>query len=292
MKTILVPTDFSPPAENAARYAMHLAIAIGANIKLCHAYKIPSETGYNNQGSWLLYNEITMEGECTKKLALLAGKLIREEWGAGAARVSGLDVSYTAAEGSAFTVLMELAKEDHVLFTVMGMNGFGAIESFLIGSTSRQMIGVTESPLFLVPCGSVFKGIKKIAFATDLNKKDIAVIHALVGFASKFNADLLITHVSSSGISSAREEERVESFLNEVTCKINYDKIYYRPMRHPTVGQGLDWLAEFGFVDLQVMIHRRHSLLERLVKGSFTKAQAAKTKVPLLVMPEGVHPVF
>jgi hypothetical protein len=153
------------------------------------------------------------------------------------------------------------------------------------------MIAKTQYPLFLVPEQCSFHPIKKIAFATDLQQKDIEVIHSIVGFARHFNAELLITHVSGNNLGNSLSA-RAESFLNDVTCKINYDKIYYRGVPQATVGRGLDWVTEFGMVDLMVMIHRKHSLLERLLKGSFTKAQAAKSKLPLLVMPEGVHPVF
>ncbi|RMG59745.1 MAG: universal stress protein, partial [Bacteroidetes bacterium] len=38
MKTILFPTDFSPVAENALRFAYELADRLGAGIVLFHAY--------------------------------------------------------------------------------------------------------------------------------------------------------------------------------------------------------------------------------------------------------------
>ncbi|HVX01406.1 MAG TPA: universal stress protein [Candidatus Babeliaceae bacterium] len=44
MKSILVPTDFSPSAKNAARYAVHLATMLQENVMLCHALTIPAAT--------------------------------------------------------------------------------------------------------------------------------------------------------------------------------------------------------------------------------------------------------
>ena len=41
MKTIIVPTDFSPAALNATNYAADMALAIKANILLFHAYQLP-----------------------------------------------------------------------------------------------------------------------------------------------------------------------------------------------------------------------------------------------------------
>jgi len=43
MKTILVLTDFSQPAYNAAAYALQLAKYRKADIELAHAFKVPAE---------------------------------------------------------------------------------------------------------------------------------------------------------------------------------------------------------------------------------------------------------
>src|SRR5690349_21671906 len=41
MKTLLVPTDFSPAATNATNYAADMALAMGADLYLLHVYQVP-----------------------------------------------------------------------------------------------------------------------------------------------------------------------------------------------------------------------------------------------------------
>lgn len=41
MKTIIVPTDFSPTATNAMHYAIQMAKQIKANLLLVHVYQVP-----------------------------------------------------------------------------------------------------------------------------------------------------------------------------------------------------------------------------------------------------------
>jgi len=41
MKTLIVPTDFSPAAINAANYALDMALEINAEVLLLHVYQIP-----------------------------------------------------------------------------------------------------------------------------------------------------------------------------------------------------------------------------------------------------------
>src|SRR5688572_24715542 len=41
MKTIIIPTDFSPAATNAMNYALDMAIATGSRVLLFHVYSVP-----------------------------------------------------------------------------------------------------------------------------------------------------------------------------------------------------------------------------------------------------------
>src|ERR1035437_1073463 len=79
MKTILVPTDFSSPAENAARYALYLAKRIKASIKLCNVFKVPAEAPMAAQVAWPLVDHVSMKMETIEELKHLANKLERED---------------------------------------------------------------------------------------------------------------------------------------------------------------------------------------------------------------------
>jgi len=41
MKLIVVPTDFSPLADNALKYGIDLATAMGSSLMIVHVYQIP-----------------------------------------------------------------------------------------------------------------------------------------------------------------------------------------------------------------------------------------------------------
>ena len=41
MKTIIVPTDFSPIATNAMNFAADMAVNINASLMLLHVYQVP-----------------------------------------------------------------------------------------------------------------------------------------------------------------------------------------------------------------------------------------------------------
>ncbi|HEX4875400.1 MAG TPA: universal stress protein, partial [Chitinophagaceae bacterium] len=41
MKTIIIPTDFSPVATNAMHFGIDMAKSIGASVILLHVYQVP-----------------------------------------------------------------------------------------------------------------------------------------------------------------------------------------------------------------------------------------------------------
>jgi nucleotide-binding universal stress UspA family protein len=291
MKTILVPVDFSKPAENAARYALHLAKTIQANITLCHALYIPLEVPTESIGSWSGYDPATLREESMQALEDLAAKLRNKEAEYALPGAFKPEISCITEAGGAVDVVTRLGKKLKPSLIVMGMTGAGTLAKLFYGSISRSMIENTQQPLVLVPDGFLFSNIKKIAFAASLIDEDCEVIHALASFARFFHADLLAAHVSSSAESGQAHQLKVKSFLNDITCKIDYDRIYYRQVDKETVDQGLDWLSEHGMIDLLVMVHRQKGLFESIFL-SHTHARAKDLRLPLMVLPEGVHPVF
>src|SRR6185437_4004354 len=286
MKTILVPTDFSPAAENAALYALNLAKAINTGIKLFNAFKVPMETPLAAQVMWPLEDYDSLKDEVTDDLKRLAKKLSREAFSRGGSQPYRLPIEYSSEAGSVSEMVCEQAVAQRLGLVVMGMSGAGALSRLFLGSNSKELIDKATFPVLLVPPHAVFKGINKIAFASDLSDDEIEVIHSLAGFAYKFNAEMLIAHVTDEKYEMAHQH-KVDSFLSDITGKINYPKIYYRHIKSLDVDHGLDWLTEHGQVDILAMVHKKHNWVEQIFEGSHTQKLAKHVEVPLLVFPAG-----
>jgi nucleotide-binding universal stress UspA family protein len=283
MKKILVPTDFSKPAENAAVYALNLAKSISANILLCNAIKIPANAPLAAQVAWPLVDYNTLKEEVTKELEELSHKI--KEGDVAADLPVYPVIHYKSQAGSVSNVVKNIFEQEKACLVVMGLSGEGAINRFFLGSNSRDLIDKATYPVLLVPAKAAFNGIRKIAFATDLSEADIQVIHCVAGFAAQFNAEILIAHVSENKPEDIEHQRKITAFLSEITCKINYPKIYYRHINQNDVDEGLDWLAEHGLIDILVMVHRHNDLIGDLFHRSHTQKVARHINVPLLVYP-------
>lgn len=286
MKMILIPTDFSLAAKNAARYAMHLAKEMHANIKLCNAVMVPVEVPLAAYVTVPLVTFEAMEEAAQGELKRTANKMAELDQIETASDTYHPVIDYEVGIGSVSYVVTNLVHNYKVNLVVMGMTGASGVMHFLFGSNSRAMVEATNFPVLFVPFDASYRKLNKIAFATDLSKADITVIHVLAGFARVFNAEILLVHISDDAPDGDSEfRKKIDEFLTEVTNKVNYHKIYYQHVLNERVGDGLDWLAEYGQIQILAMVHRKQNILYRLFKGSYTQRVRKQIEIPLMVFP-------
>lgn len=286
MKTILLPTDFSLASKNAARYAMHLAKEMRANLKLCNAVMVPIEVPLAAHVSVPLVAIETMEQDADQKLKRAAEKMREIEHLETADDEYHPLITYGAGIGPVADVVTSFTTDHDISLVVMGMRGNGGLSRFLLGSSSRAMVEAATFPVLFVPFNVEFRKLTKIGFATDLSREDIAVIHVLAGFARIFNAEILLVHISNQAPGSqTSSKKRIETFLNEITNNVNYHKIYYQHVLDETIDDGLEWLSKYENIQMLAMVHRKQSVLYRLFKGSRTQRVRRKIDIPLLVFP-------
>ena len=285
MKTIIVPTDLSAAANNAARYALHIAKETNSHILLCNAMMIPMEAPGAGQVAWPLETFETLKTAMDHELHSLATKLEQREDDSNIPGSYHPPIATCSEVGSVTDVVRNLAGDRNAGMIIMGMSGAGRLSRFFLGSASRDMINTACCPVLLIPSEFIFKGIKKIAFATDLSVGDIEIIHALAGIACCFNAEILITHITDKKHDATETKKLVDAFLVHVSNRVNYPKIFYRHVRSMDVDAGLNWLTEHSMIDMLAMVHRPHDVLDRIFKGSHTQKLARHVTIPLIVLP-------
>ena len=161
MKKILVPTDFSAPAENAAHYAIALAKRAKAAVILCNAFKVPAEAPMAAQVAWPLLDYTDMQQYATSELDRQVEKLTDRSC-ENNADIYCPELSYQSAMGTVCEVVDFMVKEKQIDLVVMGMAGAGGLVQFILGSNSRAMIERLSYPVLFVPYEASFKKIRKI----------------------------------------------------------------------------------------------------------------------------------
>jgi len=282
MKNILVPTDFSVAAENAAHYAINLAKELKTNVILCNAFKVPSESPMAAQVAWPLIEEVDIEIESDGSLTDLVQKL--DNVARDVADSYCPQITFESEKGEVCKVVKDLVKRKKIDLVIMGMAGAGQLVQWALGSNSKTMIDHADFPVLYVPYVAKFKTVKKIAFSTNLSTDDIEPLQYLCRMANSIGAEIIVYHITSFELDKVEiEEGRKQNFFDMVISKLNCDNIKFENIWHSDINEGFRWIRNNKEIDMVAMVHRQHSLLDKLVNGSYAHKLSRFTEVPLLV---------
>lgn len=141
IRTILVPYDFSSPAQAAFAHAQQLARLAGASIHLLHAVNAPMLHAITPRGPV----RVALPEALRKGARLEAGELLREI--ASRARE---EVEVHVVEGPPTEVICEFAARVAADLIVMGTHGRGASPGSALGSVAERTLRRAPCPVLTV----------------------------------------------------------------------------------------------------------------------------------------------
>lgn len=137
MKKILVAVDGSPPSLHAARMALELAEAMGAQLTLAYAVPAPFLAA---EMPATLVDEV-LRAEQARGKALLES--FRKE-------LDGQALTTLELEGPAAEAIAEAAERGGYDLIVVGSRGRNALARIVLGSVADRMIHISKRPVVLV----------------------------------------------------------------------------------------------------------------------------------------------
>jgi nucleotide-binding universal stress UspA family protein len=137
-KTILVPTDFGPAAEDALTYATSLAIAVSARVILLNVVRIPA-LGMVEMGA------VVTAGVMDS--TLVASQL---ELNKLTSRHGGTKIETMVRTGESHHVILEVAAEVTADLIVMGTHGRHGIRRLVLGSVAEAIVRSATCPVLTV----------------------------------------------------------------------------------------------------------------------------------------------
>lgn len=275
MKTIIVPTDFSPIATNAMHYAIDMAKKVNASLLLLHVYQVP--VSFTDTPIVLVSIEDLRKG-AEEQVAHLKTEV--EHLTSGSLKV------YTETRlGNVADELENLCNKINPFAVVMGTKGASGVERILFGSNTLTAIRHLTWPVICVPPGKTFgDGIKKIGFACDF--KDVVKTtptHYIVDFVKEFNAELDVLNVDYHNKHFKPETPEQSALLHTM---LEEAKPIYHFIEHADIEDGINEFAEKNNIDLIITIPKKHRLLEGVFKASSTKQLVYQSHVPVMCVHE------
>jgi nucleotide-binding universal stress UspA family protein len=263
MKTLLVPTDFSPSSENAARYAAELARLIKAKIRLVHVYQVPVTV---SDVPVLMVSSDELEKNAKRGLQRVRDLLANQ--------FPGLEIETETRLGDVADELEEVTNDTNAYAMVVGKHGASGVERFFFGSTTLSLARRSSIPVLSVPTGYNNFALRNIALATD--HSGIAVKeNDIKAFVFATGAQLHLIHVQESG----KDSFDLKPLLPDLHP-------IRKTLQHEEFGHAVDNYIRDNKVDLMIILPHHHSFMERLLYKTHTAELIQKLPIPVLTMPQ------
>ncbi len=271
MKTMLIATDFSTSAQNASKYGVELASALGMRIVLFHSYTVPLSI----PESYVIVNPDDIRKTAEDYLLEEVKSLRKSEL---------QPIEILAVEGSATDSIINQAKKYEDCIIVAGMKGEGGMIKKTFGSIATGLARKSPLPLIIVPEAADFKPIKKIALATEMDvQTELKTLEVLKSIGQVFKSKVHLVKVLKNKTSIVEEVSsryhRIYELLKPLKTEYNF----------PRGEDVTDVLQDFSIdnnVDMLAIIPHHHSITERIFVKSETRQLIFHTQIPLLVLPE------
>jgi len=279
MKTILVPTDFSETAKNAARCAIELAKQTGVTkIILYNAYQTYVNVGADPMVPALEVLDVESIKKSSEerlqnfKFILLAYKPDNIEF----ETVSEFNLLTSGIE--------EVCKRMNIDMVVMGITGGGALDENLFGSNTISVAKHTTVPVIIVPRNAPLTKLDKVLLVCDFKQVvETTPVAPIKKLLDETGAKLFVLNIDHN----SREFSPDTPFES-----LMLDTLFegYNPEYHfaddPDFMECINDFVAAHQISLIITIPKKHGLFETIFKRSHTKMMAFHSHVPLMVVHE------
>lgn len=282
MKRILVPTDLSPTAEKALRFAVDLAAKSTGTVVLYHVFKPVTNEFVGTIEARDLYNK-QEEIKLLKRLQRLKKKVVREE--------ESVPVSTVLGRWPVVDNILGFAEANSIDMIVMGTQGATGIRKTIVGTVASKIASQADIPVLLVPEKYDRDDPKHIVFATNYSNTDKHALAFLLGISKSYKGKVTVLHLRSAYASApeqAKEKADFDAYAFALQRDFSQYKIRFQMLESSSVIETMENLYSKLPYDILAMVRRKKGFYEKFFVGSFTKNMAYVTTQPLLVIPEGM----
>ena len=272
MAHVLIATDMSANALNAAAYAIQLFGVEGNSFTLLNTFQTPPSLPDQPPPP----NELTARISA-EDLEVHARKLLE------ALPQPTPDLATVSAYGSVDMVVRDLREDAHGPdLVVMGTHSLSAPERMFLGSTTAAMIKSGVLPVLAVPAEARYAEPRRIVLADDggpIGRSDLAV---LLDIARWSRSEVMIVHVLDE-----KDEADTSSANDAFDQLLGAIPHTYHTVSGEDIMVALNELADQSGADMAVVVHRQRGLLDRMFHHSVATDLALHTHIPLLVLQHG-----
>lgn len=280
MKNILLPTDFSDYANNAFKYALHLANKFGVKIYVLYSY-MPPVLSSVHAGQPEMLTTVYQEIESSKnEYAQRKFSQLLEE--AKQENIETSNVYLLFEHGTVLSSVKKVIAEEDISLIVMGVHGAGLSGEFM-GSNTSLVIRNVHLPVLAIPQNASYMPIKKIGFTTLFKEKDLPALQQIVDIGTLVGAGIYCINVKDDNTDPATILLQTENWSKNFKDKnLQFEFLHKVNSVEETVNK---YIMD-NKLDVLAIVRRNRNFFERLMSTSLSKKLTFHAEIPIFVFHE------
>lgn len=277
MKKILVPTDFSKPAQIAIDVASDIARKANAQLILLHVVEEASGTSFNITG------EVDVSGGWEDKLFTM--KLIERSKKQMAkvyedVKATGVKVKQELRLGTAFHGMRDIITEQKVDLVVMGTAGHTKLEEMIIGTNTEKVVRHSKCPVLTVHKKPVTTDFKNIVYATSMSKDEEVFSRIVRSTQQLFDSTVHLVRINTPG--NFQRDAVVRKYMQDFAKKLQLKNFTINIFNDLTEEEGIVYFADSINADLIALATHGRTGFAHVLAGSIAEEVVSHSKRPVL----------
>lgn len=277
MKKILVPTDFSKPAQIAVDVAADIAKKSNAELVLLHV--VEEATG----------DSLTIDGEVStgtdwedriftmrliergkKQLA----KMVED------AKLTGVKVRQELRLGTPFHGMRTIITDQKVDLVVMGTAGKTKLEEMIIGSNTEKVVRHANCPVLTVHKKPAKSDFKNIVYATSMSKDEELFSRIVRRTQQLYDATVHLVRINTPG--NFQRDTVVKKYMQDFAKKLQLKNFTINVFNDLTEEEGIVYFADSINADMIAMATHGRTGFAHVLAGSIAEDVVSHSKRPVL----------
>lgn len=277
MKRILVPTDFSKPAQIATEVARDIAKKAGSELILLHVIEGASGGSFNVEG------EATYGGDVEDKLfnlALIKKAKKQMEGLLSNAMFEGVKVKSELKMGTPFHGMRTIITERKVDLVVMGTAGQTKVEEMIIGTNTEKVVRHAQCPVLTVQKKPTTTDFKNIVYATAMSKDEEAFASVVKRAQNLYDATVHLVRINTPG--NFQRDVVVQKYMKDFAKKLMLKNYTINIFNDISEEEGVIYFADTINADLITMATHGRTGFAHVLAGSIAEDVVSHSKRPVL----------
>lgn len=278
MKKILVPTDFSKPAQIAVEVACDIAKKSGAELTLLHVIEEATGASFNVAG------QINLEGNMEEKMftmALIKKAKKQMETLLNSSVLDGVKVKSALRIGTPFHGMRTIITDSKVDLVVMGTAGHTKMEEMIIGTNTEKVVRHAKCPVLTVQKKPAKSEFKNIVYATALSKHEEPFANIVKQMQGLYeDSTVHLVRINTPG--NFQRDVVVKKYMQDFAKKQMLKKYTINIFNDLSEEEGIIYFADSINADLVAMATHGRTGFAHVLAGSIAEDVVSHSKRPVL----------